>query len=72
MRAGPCNPPFLEVSLTGHITSYETRTNHELATARVQSIDSYPPPISNPVQMPEALCKGLKRGANASGDRHDI
>jgi hypothetical protein len=30
---GPCNPPFLEVSLTGHITSYETRTNHELATA---------------------------------------
>jgi hypothetical protein len=24
--------PFLEVNLTGHITSYETRTNHELAT----------------------------------------
>src|ERR1700688_4524982 len=29
---GPCKPPFLEVNLTGHFTSYETRTNHELAT----------------------------------------
>ena len=33
-----------------------------------QSIDSYFRPISNPVQMPEVLCKGLKRGANASGE----
>jgi xylulose-5-phosphate/fructose-6-phosphate phosphoketolase len=28
----PCKPRFLEVNLTGHFTSYETRTNHELIT----------------------------------------
>jgi DNA invertase Pin-like site-specific DNA recombinase len=37
---GPCKPPFLEVNLTGHFTSYETRTNHELATSITENIDT--------------------------------
>src|ERR1700688_5184129 len=37
---GPCKPPFLEVNLTGHFTSYETRTNHELATPNWRSLAS--------------------------------
>jgi len=34
----PCNPPFQGTHGTGHFTSYESRTDHELATRDIHTV----------------------------------